>query len=110
MGPGLPHHEHQSRAGIVHTRKARILALTNMTRSALFPDAPTAMESGFPQLAYQPFLGFFGPRTMTAELRNRIGADIRIVGADPVIVARLADLGFLAYTGSPADLADLVER
>jgi tripartite-type tricarboxylate transporter receptor subunit TctC len=95
---------------IVNTGKARIVAVTNLTRSPLFPDAPTTTEARFPQLAYQPFLGFFGPRTMTADVRNRIGADIRAAGADRALTARLADLGFQAYTGSPAALMELAER
>jgi len=95
---------------VVNTGKARILAITNPTRSPLFADAPTATEAGFPQLAYQPFLGFFGPRTMAADVQERVGTDIRAVGADSGIAARLAGLGFLAYTGTPADLTDLIRR
>jgi tripartite-type tricarboxylate transporter receptor subunit TctC len=94
---------------VVNTGRARILAITNPARSPLFADAPTATEAGFPQLAYQPFLGFFGPRAMAADVQERIGADIRAVGADSEIAARLAGLGFLAYTGTPADLTDLVK-
>ena len=74
------------------------------------PDVPTAAEAGFKNLQFEAFLGFFGPRGMSAELRNRISEDVRAVGADPAISARLAGIGLTVRTGTPDDLAGLVER
>src|SRR4029077_17402082 len=41
------------------------------------PDLPTAIEAGFPELTVEAPLGFFGPKTMPMELRERIAADVR---------------------------------
>ncbi len=47
---------------------------------------------------------------MSAELRERISADVRAVGTDPEVVARLAAVGLVARTNTPAELSTIVER
>lgn len=94
----------------VQAGKARVLAVTNRERSVLVPSVPTAAEAGFPNLTFDAFLGFFGPQSMSAELRERISADVRVVGTDPAVVARLAAVGLIARTNTPADLSAIVER
>jgi tripartite-type tricarboxylate transporter receptor subunit TctC len=94
----------------VEAGKARVLAVTNRERSALVPSVPTAAEAGFPNLTFDAFLGFFGPQSMSAELRERISADVRTVGTDPAVVARLAAVGLIARTNTPAELSAIVER
>jgi tripartite-type tricarboxylate transporter receptor subunit TctC len=94
----------------IQAGRARVLAVTNRERSELVPSVPTASESGFPNLTFDAFLGFFGPQSMLAELRERISADVRAVGTDPTIVARLAAVGLIVRTSTPAELAAIVER
>jgi tripartite-type tricarboxylate transporter receptor subunit TctC len=94
----------------VQSGRTRVLAVTSRVRSTLVPDAPTAAEAGFQDLTFEAFLGFFGPRTMTAQLRDRISADIRAVGADAAIASRLADAGLIVRTNTPAELSEIVER
>jgi tripartite-type tricarboxylate transporter receptor subunit TctC len=94
----------------VQAGKARVLAVTNRERSTLLPSIPTAAEAGFPNLTFDAFLGFFGPQSMSAELRERISADGRAVGADPAVAARLAAVGLIIRTNTPADLSAIVER
>jgi tripartite-type tricarboxylate transporter receptor subunit TctC len=95
---------------VVTTGKARVLAVTNRERSALVADTPTAVEAGFQDLTFEAFLGFFGPRTMPAELRDRVSSDIRAVAADSAIAQRLAEIGLIVRTNAPGELADIVER
>jgi tripartite-type tricarboxylate transporter receptor subunit TctC len=95
---------------IVKSAKARVLAVTNRERSSLAPEAPTADEAGFQQLTFEAFLGFFGPHEMPASLRDRISTDIRAAGADPAIARRLAEIGLILRTNTPADLNEIVER
>ena len=94
----------------IQAGKARVLAVTNRERSMLVPDVPTTGEAGFPNLTFDAVLGFFGPQSMSAELRERISADVRAVGADPAVVARLAAIGLIARTNTPAELSAIVER
>jgi tripartite-type tricarboxylate transporter receptor subunit TctC len=94
----------------VQAGKVRVLAVTNRERSALVPSVPTTVEAGFPKLTFDAFLGFFGPQSMSADLRERISADVRAVGTDPAISARLAAVGLIARTSTPVELSAIVER
>jgi tripartite-type tricarboxylate transporter receptor subunit TctC len=95
---------------LVQTGKIRVLAITNRERAPLVPDAPTAAEAGFGDLAFEAFLGFFGPRDIPDDLRDRISADVRAVGGDPAISARLASAGLIVRTNTPAEFSEIIER
>lgn len=41
--------------------KVRLIAVTNNNRAAIAPDIPTAVEAGYPQLAFEGLQGFFWP-------------------------------------------------
>jgi len=47
---------------------------------------------------------------MSVELRERISADVRAVCTDPAVVTRLAAVGLIARTNTPAELSAIVER
>ena len=83
--------------------KVKLLALTNSVRAPVMPDLPTAVEAGYPDLALDGLVGFFGPPEMPLALRSRIAADVGEVGADPAIATRLNDTGQLPNFGGPAE-------
>jgi tripartite-type tricarboxylate transporter receptor subunit TctC len=60
----------------VQTGKARLLAVLNESRAAALPDVKTVRELGYDQLEVDGLAGFFGGRTMSSELRDRIAADV----------------------------------
>jgi tripartite-type tricarboxylate transporter receptor subunit TctC len=90
--------------------KVKILALTNRERAPIFPNVPTAMETGFPTLTLEGLVGLFGPRRMSSELRERIAVDIRTVSADPAVAARLEATGQVMNLGSPSEFAVSIEE
>ena len=94
---------------LVQAGQVKFLAVTNSRRSPMIPDVPTATESGFPELAFEGLLGFFGPRGISPELMDGISMDIRLVAADQAIAARLAAIGQSARGTTPAEFAELVE-
>jgi tripartite-type tricarboxylate transporter receptor subunit TctC len=94
----------------VQAGKVKALAVTNYKRASTAPNIPTAVEAGYTDLMFDAFLGFFGIRDMPNELRERIAADIRAVGADPTIGERLANAGLVVWTSTPAELASRVEE
>ena len=47
---------------------------------------------------------------MPADLKQRIAADVRAVGADPAIGARIASAGSLVRLGGPAEFAAAIEE
>ena len=88
--------------------KIKIIAITNSQRSPSLPDVPTAREAGFPELEYEAFLGFFAPRGMPAELRERISADLQAVGAEADLASRFDAIGMRVRVTSPAELQKTV--
>jgi tripartite-type tricarboxylate transporter receptor subunit TctC len=86
-----------------------LLAVTNGKRAPLAPDVPTASELGFPDLAFEGLWGFFGPRDLPVERRDRIALDIASVAADPVLVRRLAAIGQIAHAGTPKEFLAEIE-
>lgn len=90
--------------------KVRILAITNRRRSPAAPEIPTATEAGFPELGVDGFQGFFGWRTMPAELRDRIAADVRGAAEDPVLAQRLNSIGQAVRVGTTEDFVSMIDE
>jgi tripartite-type tricarboxylate transporter receptor subunit TctC len=90
--------------------KVRLIAVTNNSRSAIATDVPTAVEAGYPQLAFEGLQGFFGPRDMPAERKNRIAADVRAVATDPAVADPLAAVGYYVRGSTPAEFAAAIEE
>jgi tripartite-type tricarboxylate transporter receptor subunit TctC len=60
----------------VDAGRVKVIALMNKDRAPSLPSIPSAREAGYPSLTLDGLVGFFGPKQMSAELRNRIAADI----------------------------------
>jgi tripartite-type tricarboxylate transporter receptor subunit TctC len=88
--------------------RVKLLVVTNRERSPAAPELATAREIGHPELAADGFQGFFGWRGMSDELRERIAADVRAVGADAALAQKLAVLGQAMRTGTPAEFAAMI--
>jgi tripartite-type tricarboxylate transporter receptor subunit TctC len=95
---------------LVHAGKIRLLAVTNKRRAPLAPAIPTAAEAGHAELEFEGLVGFFGPRDMSAALRDRISSDIRAVAADAAFVERLTSAGQLVRGSTPAEFAAAIEE
>jgi tripartite-type tricarboxylate transporter receptor subunit TctC len=89
--------------------RIKLLAVTNHERAPSHPDLPTASEAGVPQLSFDGLVGLYGPRTMPAELRDRIAADLKEVASDPEISGRLTATGQLVRPGNAAEFAASID-
>jgi tripartite-type tricarboxylate transporter receptor subunit TctC len=94
----------QARAG-----KARLLMVTNGERARIASDVPTAGELGFPDLTFDGVVGLYGWRDMPIDLREKIAADVRAVGADRAISERIESMGSVVRVGTPAEFASAIE-
>ena len=56
--------------------RIRVLAVTGPTRSRYLPDVPTMVESGFPDIVINPWLGFFAPARTPADVVKRLANGI----------------------------------
>jgi tripartite-type tricarboxylate transporter receptor subunit TctC len=94
----------------VQTGKARYLAIINPTRAAIQPDVKTVRELGYPELEIDGLAGFFGGRTMSDALRNRIASDIATVCAEPDVRRKIEAGGHQVLAGTGAELQAGIAR
>ncbi len=72
--------------------KIRILALTSLERSRFLPDVPTMRESGF-NVAFESWVGAFGPARMPADVVAALNAAIGEAVGSPEMTDSLAKMG-----------------
>jgi tripartite-type tricarboxylate transporter receptor subunit TctC len=101
VAPLLPH---------ASSGKIKLLAFINRRRIPIAPEVPTVAEAGYPKLTFDAVSGFFGWRDMPAELRERIATDVRAVATDPAVKQRLAKIGAVVRTGTPAEFAASIDE
>lgn len=89
--------------------KLRVLAVMNRSRAPAAPDVPTAAGAGYPALSFDGVTGFFGPRDMPADLRERIAADVRAVADSAPVQQRLTAIGIVARASSPAEFTAAID-
>jgi tripartite-type tricarboxylate transporter receptor subunit TctC len=96
---------------VLQGKGARLLAVTSRIRTPLVPEVPTVIEAGVPSLEYEGLVGVFGPRSITDDLRRKVGGDIAEVAALPQVAARLAATGQVPNPGgADAFSADITRQ
>jgi len=89
--------------------KVKLLAVTNTARSSVLPDVPTVTEAGYPDLALDGLVGFFGPPTMPERIRDAIAADVH-EAMDAAVEERLSLTGQIPNFGGPAAFAAAIDE
>jgi tripartite-type tricarboxylate transporter receptor subunit TctC len=93
-----------SMQSLAQAGKIRILAVTSRKRVPSQPGVPTVAEAGYPGLTMESIQGVFGPKTITAAVREQIAADVRaVIEADPTIPERLEKTGQVIDLRGPQD-------
>src|SRR5712691_3080183 len=93
------------------TQAGRIKAIVvnGRERVSLLPDVPTAKEAGYPSLEVEGLVGLFGLKSMSQELRDKIGADLMAATKEPSVSARLIGTAQVVNPGGPAEFAASIE-
>jgi tripartite-type tricarboxylate transporter receptor subunit TctC len=94
----------------VQAKALRALAVTTKERSALLPDLPSMHEAGVPDFDITSWQGYFGPANLPPDIVNKLNAEIRKIIANPETKAKLATLGFDAFSGTPDELGSFVKE
>jgi len=98
---GLPH---------VKDGKLKALAVTSAKRSPLVPDLPTVAESGLPGFESDTWFGIYGPKGLSADITNRVAAELQRALQKPDVAERLARLGAEPVSNAgPAKFAAMVK-
>jgi tripartite-type tricarboxylate transporter receptor subunit TctC len=87
-----------------------VLAQMGRERAPSLPDIPTGIEAGFPELDMDGNVGLFGSKALSAELRERIGADVVAVSDDKAIDDKLHATAQTPSRGGAKEFAASIER
>lgn len=77
-------------------------AVTTPERLPLFPDLPTAAESGFKDMQFAIWHGIYTPKGTPAEVNARLSQSLQTALADPGVVSAMADLGTVPSSAADA--------
>jgi tripartite-type tricarboxylate transporter receptor subunit TctC len=96
-------------ASIGHIRSGQLrpLAVCTLKRSDALPDIPTVSDY-VPGFEASSWFGIAAPKGTPAEIVDRLNRETNAGLADATIASRLADMGGMLLTGSPADYGKLI--
>lgn len=88
-----------------------VRAVASLTRERMsdFPDVPTVIESGMPELGTSGnWWGLAAPKGTDARIVQRLSSEIRAALADPAVKKRLADLGMVTIGSTPSEFGQFI--
>jgi tripartite-type tricarboxylate transporter receptor subunit TctC len=96
-------------ASIGHIRAGQLrpLAVTTVQRSDALPGIPSVSEF-VPGFEASSWFGVSAPRDTPAEIIDKLNREINAGLADATLKSRLADMGGMLLTGSPAEWGKLI--
>ncbi|MFN0304127.1 MAG: Bug family tripartite tricarboxylate transporter substrate binding protein [Burkholderiales bacterium] len=93
-----------SAAAVLRSGKVKPLAVTSARRFDLFPDLPTATDSGAPDYVTRTWIAAFAPAGTPADIVNALGEDIRRVLRTPEVRERFASINMEVHATSASEL------
>lgn len=69
--------------------KVRGIAVTTPARDVTFPDIPTVIEAGYPDLEMRFWMGLFAPAKTPAAIVKRLETDMQRIAREPEVVKQL---------------------
>jgi tripartite-type tricarboxylate transporter receptor subunit TctC len=97
-------------AQFVKTGKLKALAVSTVKRSAVFPDVPTMVESGFKGFEVDSWYAMFVPAKTPQAIIDRINKATVNVLAQPEVKEKLLGQGAEAVGDTPAQLSGVVKK
>jgi tripartite-type tricarboxylate transporter receptor subunit TctC len=88
--------------------KLKALVVTGRERESVLPFVPTAMESGFPQVQGEAWIGLVAPAGIPPHIVRRLNHELSEVFNSAEIESALRRLSFRKLQGTPKDFADLI--
>jgi tripartite-type tricarboxylate transporter receptor subunit TctC len=94
----------------INAKRVRILGVTTLERSPLFPDLPSIAESGVPGYSYELWWGLFAPAGIAAERIAAINAAVNKILATQDMKKFLDNQGVQAWPLTPQQLDGLLVK
>jgi tripartite-type tricarboxylate transporter receptor subunit TctC len=88
-------------APLIKAGKLRLLAMTDVRRSPLLPEAPTIAEAGLPEFRYSGWIGVFAPAGTPRAVIERLHAEYTKALAAPAIRERMPAWGYEPVGSTP---------
>jgi tripartite-type tricarboxylate transporter receptor subunit TctC len=95
---------------LVREGKLRGLAVSSIKRSALAPELPTMVESGFPGFEAVPWFGLLAPAGTPGDVVDKLHNETVKTLAMPEVRKRFGDLGLEIVGNTPAEFAALIRK
>ncbi len=92
----------------VQSGKLRALAVCTEARHPLFPDIPTASESGVPGFEISTWYGMLAPAGTPRAVIDRLHDGLARTLEDPKTQKRLTELGLDSAVNTPEEFAELI--
>jgi tripartite-type tricarboxylate transporter receptor subunit TctC len=97
-------------AALIRDGRLRPLAVTGTSRVPAFPDVPTFVEAGMPNILLTSWQGVGGPAGIPKSIVNRIAAEVQKLVAKPKSKEILTKLGFVPWYNGPEETAALLKE
>ena len=97
-------------AGPLKAGTLRALAVTSGKRHASWPDLPTLVEAGVPDMEVPVWTAFFAPAKTPAAIVARLQKEVARVVQTPEVKKRFAEMGLDPVGSTPGELGRIVAR
>ncbi len=87
----------------VKSGKLRALAVTGKSRNPSLPDVPTMIESGYPSVVVESWVGISGPAKIPEPIVTKLNKAVNNALATTEVKGRLFALGMVPAPGTPAE-------
>jgi len=96
--------------GVIEAGKFRVLAQASEKRLEEFPDVPTFIEKGYPELKWCPWHGIAGPKGVPEKISGKLKDAFSIAFQHKEVVEMLKKLGFTPNYRSADDFTKFVRE
>jgi tripartite-type tricarboxylate transporter receptor subunit TctC len=98
-------------AGLPHVQAGtlRALAVTRLQRSSLFQQLPTLDEAGVTGFDMDSWAGIVAPAQTPPAIVRELNTHLRKVIDSPDVKSKLGNVGFEAFSSSPAEFTDFIK-
>jgi tripartite-type tricarboxylate transporter receptor subunit TctC len=87
----------------IEAGKLRAIAIGSTQRDPQFPNVPTMVEAGFPDVEAVTWVGMFAPAGTPRPIVERVNTEINRIIREPDIRAKLTQQGILPVGGTPEE-------
>jgi tripartite-type tricarboxylate transporter receptor subunit TctC len=97
--------DQNSASPMISAGKLRILAVTGLARSPIFPDMPTMQEAGFKGFTINVWSGVYGPAGMPQSVVQQLSAALNASLRNPATLEKFTAAGSIPSPLSPEQFA-----